>query len=268
MAAVLVAVAAALGSISPLNNPCLGNTNWSSQPWCDHRLGYVPLTRRGLGPTLRLQHWFLRLGFGRGSFSLNPRNCWHRARCTDGIYPMWWGGGAGIPHSRWTDRDRVALYHFNFIVAHRDLMLSSSWAHTLRVLPLINRPSNVACSPPARQSSRELHVLANFLNGGAPSKMVITPRAHVQSPHASLCSVDARVADMIGRMTIQEKIANLDTQAPAIASLGLNAYKWVDRRTPSTHLTGNNRLATEESAPSLSRQKLVAPRPGRARPTR
>jgi beta-glucosidase-like glycosyl hydrolase len=27
-------------------------------------------------------------------------------------------------------------------------------------------------------------------------------------------------------MTIEEKIANLDTTAPAIASLGLNAYNW------------------------------------------
>lgn len=41
-----------------------------------------------------------------------------------------------------------------------------------------------------------------------------------------LCSVGMRVADMVGRMTIQEKIANLDTEAPAIASLGLNAYKY------------------------------------------
>ena len=38
--------------------------------------------------------------------------------------------------------------------------------------------------------------------------------------------VDERVVDMLSRMSIAEKIANLDTQAPAIPSLGLNAYNW------------------------------------------
>ena len=38
--------------------------------------------------------------------------------------------------------------------------------------------------------------------------------------------IDLRVADMVSRMTIAEKIANLDTQAPEIGSLGLNAYNW------------------------------------------
>jgi hypothetical protein len=38
--------------------------------------------------------------------------------------------------------------------------------------------------------------------------------------------IDVRVADMVSRMTIAEKIANLDTEAPAIASLGLNSYNW------------------------------------------
>jgi hypothetical protein len=38
--------------------------------------------------------------------------------------------------------------------------------------------------------------------------------------------IDGRVEDMVSRMTIQEKIANLDTQAPAIPSLGLNSYNW------------------------------------------
>ena len=33
-----------------------------------------------------------------------------------------------------------------------------------------------------------------------------------------------RIDDMISRMTIDEKIANLDTEVPATASLGLNAY--------------------------------------------
>ena len=35
-----------------------------------------------------------------------------------------------------------------------------------------------------------------------------------------------RVADMVSRMTIAEKIGNLNTNAPKIDSLGLNAYNW------------------------------------------
>jgi len=38
--------------------------------------------------------------------------------------------------------------------------------------------------------------------------------------------IDARVADMISRMTIAEKIANLDTDNNAIKSLGLPNYNW------------------------------------------
>eukprot|EP00928_Gymnodinium_smaydae_P002319 TRINITY_DN10828_c0_g5_i1.p1 TRINITY_DN10828_c0_g5~~TRINITY_DN10828_c0_g5_i1.p1 ORF type:complete len:818 (-),score=103.93 TRINITY_DN10828_c0_g5_i1:292-2631(-) len=38
--------------------------------------------------------------------------------------------------------------------------------------------------------------------------------------------IDERVKDMISRMTTQEKIQQLDTSAPAIPSLGLNAYNW------------------------------------------
>eukprot|EP01043_Picozoa_sp_COSAG02_P059677 COSAG02_NODE_7649_length_2916_cov_1.289315_1_plen_150_part_00 len=54
----------------------------------------------------------------------------------------------------------------------------------------------------------------------------------LSAPYASLpwCDhrlpVNERVADMVSRMNITEKIANLDTQAPAIPSLGLNAYNW------------------------------------------
>ena len=38
--------------------------------------------------------------------------------------------------------------------------------------------------------------------------------------------MQSRVTDMISRMTVAEKIAQLDTDAPAIESLGLNAYNW------------------------------------------
>lgn len=45
--------------------------------------------------------------------------------------------------------------------------------------------------------------------------------------------VDRRVADMVSRMSLAEKIASLDTQTPAIASLGLNAYNWCAHGTNS-----------------------------------
>jgi len=42
----------------------------------------------------------------------------------------------------------------------------------------------------------------------------------------SALPLEQRVTDMVNRMNMSEKIANLDTQAPAIESLGLNAYNW------------------------------------------
>eukprot|EP00036_Acanthoecidae_sp_10tr_P011461 CAMPEP_0182926670 /NCGR_PEP_ID=MMETSP0105_2-20130417/12199_1 /TAXON_ID=81532 ORGANISM="Acanthoeca-like sp., Strain 10tr" /NCGR_SAMPLE_ID=MMETSP0105_2 /ASSEMBLY_ACC=CAM_ASM_000205 /LENGTH=895 /DNA_ID=CAMNT_0025064571 /DNA_START=14 /DNA_END=2701 /DNA_ORIENTATION=+ len=38
--------------------------------------------------------------------------------------------------------------------------------------------------------------------------------------------IDDRVNDAVSRMSLEEKIPNLDTGAPAIPSLGLNAYNW------------------------------------------
>ena len=38
--------------------------------------------------------------------------------------------------------------------------------------------------------------------------------------------IDVRVSDMVSRMSLTEKIANLDTEAPAIASLSLPPYNW------------------------------------------
>ena len=49
--------------------------------------------------------------------------------------------------------------------------------------------------------------------------------------NASL-SVEARIADMLGRMTLAEKIASLGTSQNAVPSLGLPAYNW---RTEGEH---------------------------------
>jgi beta-glucosidase-like glycosyl hydrolase len=39
-------------------------------------------------------------------------------------------------------------------------------------------------------------------------------------------SIDDRVADMVGRMTLEEKISQLDTGGAPINSLGLSTYNW------------------------------------------
>lgn len=50
--------------------------------------------------------------------------------------------------------------------------------------------------------------------------------------------IDVRVADMISRMTIAEKIPTLDTSAPGIQSLGLNGYNWWEEA--STGVSNNH----------------------------
>ena len=62
--------------------------------------------------------------------------------------------------------------------------------------------------------------LNNPCLGSAPGNFSAMPWCDHTLP------VDVRVADMVSRMTVAEKIANLDTEAPAIPSLGLNAYNW------------------------------------------
>lgn len=52
--------------------------------------------------------------------------------------------------------------------------------------------------------------------------------------------IDERVADMVSRMNITEKIANMDTEAPAIESLGLNAYNWWSEATHGVSHVNNS----------------------------
>ena len=51
-----------------------------------------------------------------------------------------------------------------------------------------------------------------------------------QSKRGSMCPgllpVGARIADMLGRMSVAEKISQLGTSSPAVPSLGLPAYDW------------------------------------------
>ena len=57
--------------------------------------------------------------------------------------------------------------------------------------------------------------------------------------------IDERVADMVDRMNISEKIATLDTSAPAIESLGLNSYNWWSEATHGiSHFHVNNSGST------------------------
>ena len=65
-----------------------------------------------------------------------------------------------------------------------------------------------------------------------PPPTLYNPCYNASDPQAGLpwCNgslpLPTRVADMIGRMTLEEKIAQLGTSAPAIASLGLPGYQW------------------------------------------
>ena len=58
-----------------------------------------------------------------------------------------------------------------------------------------------------------------------------------------------RVADMVGRMTLAEKIASLDTTSPAIASLGLNQYNWWGE---STHGVATSHVNATGSTPAAT----------------
>jgi len=64
--------------------------------------------------------------------------------------------------------------------------------------------------------------------------------------NASL-EIDTRVNDMIGRMTIKEKIQQMDTTAPAIASLGLNSYNWWSEGTHGISHVSNDAKVPYES---------------------
>ena len=54
----------------------------------------------------------------------------------------------------------------------------------------------------------------------------------LQAPYSTMpwcntnLAIDERVADMLSRMNISEKIPSLNTDAPDIKSLGLNGYNW------------------------------------------
>lgn len=65
-----------------------------------------------------------------------------------------------------------------------------------------------------------------------PGPLMNNPCTNASSPQARLpwcdptLSVSVRVADMISRMTLDEKIQQGATNAPNITSLSLNAYNW------------------------------------------
>ena len=80
------------------------------------------------------------------------------------------------------------------------------------------------------------------------------PCIDASSPHFNeawcnaTLSIDVRVEDMIKRMTLAEKIAQMDTTAPAIDSLGLNAYNWWSEATHGiSHVRNDDKTPYESN---------------------
>ena len=73
---------------------------------------------------------------------------------------------------------------------------------------------------------------ASFAPRASAGPMLNNPRIDPTSPQSkqpwcdATLPVDARVKDMISRMTVAEKIDALDTSENPIGSLGLVAYNW------------------------------------------
>ena len=65
--------------------------------------------------------------------------------------------------------------------------------------------------------------------------------------------MDARVADLVERMTLAEKIDSLDTSAKAIDSLGLVPYNWWSE---ATH--GISHVNNDHTTPCAIRRKTLA----------
>lgn len=60
--------------------------------------------------------------------------------------------------------------------------------------------------------------------------------------------IDVRVADMVSRLTIDEKITALDTSETPIASLGLNAYNWWSEATHGiSHVRNDDKTPYESN---------------------
>ena len=99
--------------------------------------------------------------------------------------------------------------------------------------------------------------------GGVPIMPLHNPCLDKSSVQASRrwCNqtlpIDVRVSDMLSRMTLAEKIASLDTEAPEIKSLGLNAYNWwseATHRVSHVNFTGSTPAATNTSITSSARR--------------
>ena len=72
-------------------------------------------------------------------------------------------------------------------------------------------------------SATVLPVLATAIPAGAQAQQVPAPAPAYQDP---ALSPQARAADLIARLTLEEKAAQLQNEAPAIPRLGIPAYNW------------------------------------------
>ncbi len=89
------------------------------------------------------------------------------------------------------------------------------------------KPVPLPPAPPAPHANKPC---ASFNEYGCAE--IYNPCINTSSPQAKMpfCDhslpLDARVKDAVGRMTLQEKIANLDTGGAAIKGLDTPAYNW------------------------------------------
>ena len=81
-----------------------------------------------------------------------------------------------------------------------------------------------------------------------PLKNPCLDAAHAAEPWCdATLALDARVDDMLARMSLEEKIGSLDTVSPAIESLGIPAYNWWSEATHGISHVDNDVIEFESN---------------------
>ena len=120
-----------------------------------------------------------------------------------------------------------------------------------------------------REAGGEVSLLAQAAAGRAPGRrhdvgLVMTPLCDTRPPLAALCLATgadetpaylntqlgfaARAADLVSRMTLEEKVAQMQNSAPAIERLGVPAYDWWNEACTAWRAPGRPRYSRRRSA--------------------